>query len=128
MMMMKLFVLSALLIVGLYGISITTTTCSSSTDCSGTCSSATVDNVPSTCQSLDPVGSSKITCDNDIYQQLGWSTSTDCSGAPYLNYTSPSGTCYSTGVSSFKWTCTDGAAGIKLFIAITAAFIASLFQ
>ena len=131
--MKSLFFLSVLFFVGSYGDTVSVTTCTTSTGCSGSdCNTITGPIDPSTCVKLDnDEGSTKLSCENNIYSQLKWSNN-DCSGAPTVNVTWQSGFCVDLsangGNGSTKFVCTDSAPAMKVFATIVIAVIAYFYQ
>ena len=129
--MMKLFLLAALLIVGSYGTTtLKTTTCLTSTDCSGDCTTVSGP-LPSGCISANGVVSTMTTCENNQYNVTTWTSSSDCSGDGET-ISIPVGECYAPagGIISYIYECDDDDSAMTLSVLFGGimVLIASLFQ
>ena len=128
--MKSLFFLSALFFVGSYGDTVSITTCTTSTGCSGSDCNTVSTPIDTSCQTVTGItgGSTKVSCENNLYSALTW-LNDDCSGAPTTNITAPTDDCIGLfgGIGSVKYTC-DSAPVIKVFAAIFIAIIAYFYQ
>eukprot|EP01084_Bolivina_argentea_P145977 255736_1 len=126
--MMKLFLLSTLLFVGIHGTKVTTTSCTASTTCSGDSCTTTTNDLPSGCQKIPSMtASATYECSGGWYNVTTYSTSDVCSGEnTELGY--PTGECIVLlSTQSGKFEC-GSAFSVNLFYVGIMVLIASLLQ
>ena len=113
-----------------YGFSVTTTYCTSSTDCSGDDCSITTAEFNFGCIEVEATGgSAEYSCENGLYNTTVY-TSADCSGNG-ITTSVTSGECVESIIGgSTKIVCSDDSSSItkNVLFAVIIAFVASLFQ
>ena len=125
---MKLFLLSALLLSVSYGFTVTTTTCTSSTECTGDdCNSVTA-TYNLGCVQVEGVGSGEYTCEGNLFNTTIY-TSDDCSGTGQISSVEIDQCVANPIGGSVKVECgSNSAFSLNILVGIMAVFIASLFQ
>eukprot|EP01084_Bolivina_argentea_P145976 255732_1 len=125
--MMKLFLLSTLLFVGIHATKVTTITCTASTTCSGDSCNTVTGDLPSGCQNAAGVtGSATYTCSGGEYTITTYTASDDCTG-DNTPISVKTGECIATDPMSVKIDC-DSALTVNLFYVGIMVLIASLLQ
>ena len=121
---MKLLLLTASLVAVSNGFTLTTTSCTTSTDCSGSDCTTTSTTYSAGCLEVSGVYF-EYTCENDLYN---YTTYTNSSCSTGFTVSLPVGECVEGLTGSVRYECGDSAMQLSLIFAGVMVLIASLFQ